>query len=114
MKKTYLIIFLLFAIICCNQEFLAQTDTLTILHVNDTHSNLAPLGPRTEDLKGTQGGIARAASIIGMNRMTEPNLLLLHAGDLFIGDLFFLCIFWSGRIAVDGCAWFRCNDCGES
>ena len=24
-----------------------------------------------------------------MNKMTEPNVLLLHAGDAFIGDLFF-------------------------
>jgi 5'-nucleotidase len=70
----------------CNK---AQTDTLTILHLNDTHSNLAPAGPRTEDLKGTQYGIARAATIIGMNKMTEPNVLFLHAGDAYIGDLFF-------------------------
>ena len=89
MKKTYLITFLLFIILSANKGLLAQTDTLTILHVNDTHSNLAPLGPRTEDLKGTQGGIARAATVIGMNRMTESNVLLLHAGDVFIGDFFF-------------------------
>ena len=68
---------------------LSQTDTLTILHVNDTHSNLAPLGPRTATLEGTQGGIARAASVIGMSQMTDPNVLTLHGGDAFIGDLFF-------------------------
>jgi 5'-nucleotidase len=67
----------------------SQTDTLTILHVNDTHSNLAPLGPRTSNLEGTQGGIARAASVIGMSQLTDPNVVTLHAGDLFIGDLFF-------------------------
>ena len=67
----------------------SQTDTLTILHVNDTHSNLAPLGPRTANLEGTQGGIARAASVIGLSKMTDPNVLTLHAGDAFIGDLFY-------------------------
>ncbi|MBI3112659.1 MAG: 5'-nucleotidase C-terminal domain-containing protein [Ignavibacteriales bacterium] len=67
----------------------AQVDTLTVLHVNDTHSNLATLGPRCEDLSGTRGGIARAASLIGLQRATNPNTLLLHAGDLFVGDLFF-------------------------
>ena len=67
----------------------AQMDTLTILHVNDTHSNLAPIGPRTAGLTGTQGGIARAASLIGLQKATNPNALLLHAGDLFVGDLFF-------------------------
>ena len=59
----------------------AQSDTLTILHVNDTHSNLAP--------SGTTGGIARAATVIGEEKMTDPNVLVLHAGDVFIGDLFF-------------------------
>jgi 5'-nucleotidase len=66
-----------------------QTDTITILHVNDTHSNLAPLGPRTPSLEGTQGGISRAATLIGMTKMTEQNVLTLHCGDVFIGDLFF-------------------------
>lgn len=64
-------------------------DTLTILHLNDTHSMLAPMAPRTEDLKGTVGGIARAATVIGMTKMTDPNVLTLHAGDAFVGDFFF-------------------------
>ena len=67
----------------------AAVDTLTILHVNDTHSCLAPLAPRNPDLSGTQGGIARAASVIGLTKMTETNVLTLHAGDVFIGDMFF-------------------------
>ena len=67
----------------------AAVDTLTILHVNDTHSCLAPLAPRNPDLSGTQGGIARAASVIGLTKMTETNVLTLHAGDSFIGDMFF-------------------------
>jgi 5'-nucleotidase len=66
-----------------------QQDTLTILHLNDTHSNLAPIGPRNADLSGTVGGIARAATMIGLTKMTEPNVLALHAGDLFIGDVFY-------------------------
>jgi len=64
-------------------------DTLTILHVNDTHSCLTPLAPRNLDLSGTQGGVARAASVIGLTKMTETNVLTLHAGDSFIGDMFF-------------------------
>ncbi len=67
----------------------AQIDTLTILHFNDTHSCLAPLAPRTENLDGTRGGIARAATLIGMTKMTDQNVLVLHAGDSFIGDIFF-------------------------
>lgn len=67
----------------------AAVDTLTILHVNDTHSCLGPLAPRNLDLSGTQGGVARAASVIGLTKMTETNVLTLHAGDSFIGDMFF-------------------------
>ena len=67
----------------------AQVDTLTILHMNDTHSHLLPYGPKDPEGNWTWGGLARVATLVGMNRMTEPNVLLLHAGDLFIGDFMF-------------------------
>ena len=87
MSKIYFY-FILFFIILASNTF-SQTDTITILHANDTHSCLAPLGPRTPSLEGTQGGISRAATVIGMTKMTEQNVLTLHCGDVFIGDLFF-------------------------
>lgn len=68
----------------------AQPDIITILHVNDTHSNLEGTGPRDASLKTTKGGIARAASLIGSIKQSNPDAVLLHAGDLFIGDLFFI------------------------
>jgi len=67
----------------------AQPDTLTILHVNDSHSTLEAIGPRDANLKGTLGGISRIATLVGMTKMTEPNVLFLHAGDISIGDVFF-------------------------
>lgn len=67
----------------------AQIDTLTILHLNDTHSTLSSVGPRDASLHGSQGGIARAATVIESSRMTDPNVLFLHAGDYSIGDLFY-------------------------
>ncbi len=67
----------------------AQQDTLTILFTSDTHSSLAPIGSRSDDLRGTIGGIARAASLIGSVKMNEPNVLTLHGGDMFIGDIFY-------------------------
>ncbi|MFH0992578.1 MAG: metallophosphoesterase [bacterium] len=67
----------------------AQVDTLTILHINDTHSTLGTIGPRNAALQGGLGGIARVASYVGYTKMTEPNVLFLHAGDAFVGDLFF-------------------------
>ena len=84
-----LIIFTISLLILNIKSISAQTDTLTILHFNDTHSCLAPLGPRDQNLEGTIGGIARAASFIGLTKMTEPNVITLHAGDFSIGDFFY-------------------------
>lgn len=86
MKKITLVLFLLFQILTVYSN--AQ-QTITILHLNDTHSTLAPLAPRDEFLNGNQGGIARATSVINSERTFDPDLLLLHAGDVSVGDLFF-------------------------
>ena len=86
MKKLVLILLLCFTTLIINVR---GQDTLTILHLNDTHSTLSSVGRRNESLEGSQGGIARAATVIGMTKMTEPNVITLHAGDVFIGDLFF-------------------------
>jgi 5'-nucleotidase / UDP-sugar diphosphatase len=67
----------------------AQVDTLTILHINDTHSHLLPWGPKDSGGNPTQGGMARLATLVGMTRMTEPNVMLFHSGDLFVGDFMF-------------------------
>ena len=67
----------------------ALAETITLLHVNDTHSHLDAWGPKDQDLEGTVGGMAKAAGIIAETRAREPNVLLLHAGDVFHGDLFF-------------------------
>ncbi len=67
----------------------SQPQTLTILHVNDSHSTLEAIGPRDANLKGTLGGVSRVATLVGMTKMTEPNVLFLHAGDISIGDVFF-------------------------
>ena len=69
----------------------AQSDTLTIVHINDTHSHLVPYGPlvKNSDCSAERGGIARAASYIAQIQATEDNVLFLHAGDLFVGDAMF-------------------------
>ncbi len=67
----------------------ALAETVTILHVNDTHSHLDAVGPKDLALNGTVGGLAKAASVIGYIRSTVPNTLLLHAGDLFQGESYF-------------------------
>jgi 5'-nucleotidase/UDP-sugar diphosphatase len=67
----------------------ASPVTVTLLHVNDTHSYLDAYGPKDRYLDGTLGGMAKAASVIAAVRAHDPNVLLLHAGDVFQGDLFF-------------------------
>ncbi len=78
----------------------AQDAIITILHLNDTHSNLAPIGPRGANLQGTQGGIARAATLIGSIKAAEDNVLTLHAGDSFIGDIFFNRTYGAGELGL--------------
>ena len=70
----------------CSGLAAAESAVVTILHVNDTHSHLDPLGPRTPDLAGTVGGVARAATVIARERAVDPNALFLHAGDAIITD----------------------------
>ena len=68
---------------------IAAAATITILHVNDTHSHIDGSGQKNAQLEVKDGGIARAATLINKLRATEPNVLLLHAGDLFQGDPMF-------------------------
>jgi len=60
-----------------------KLDTLTVIHVNDSHGNLAPYGAQQ------LGGIARASNIIGQWKMTSPNPILVHVGDFQVGTLMF-------------------------
>ena len=71
--------------------------TLTILHTNDTHSRIDPFpmdGSRNEGL----GGVAARAHVIDNIRKTEPNVLLLDAGDIFQGTPYFN--FYNGEVEL--------------
>ena len=67
----------------------AQVDTLTILHLNDTHSHLLSYGPKDAFGNWTWGGMARIATLVGTNRMSANKVLLLHSGDIYLGDFMF-------------------------
>jgi 5'-nucleotidase len=66
-----------------------QKQYLTILHLNDTHSNLVAGTPRSASGAGLAGGVARAATVIKAQYLDEYPPVLLHAGDAFIGDPMF-------------------------
>lgn len=67
-----------------------QSQYLTILHLNDTHSCLLDGTPRDGALAGQRGGVARAATVIGQTAMEGGSWMLLHAGDASVGDMMHL------------------------
>jgi len=82
-KKIMLGLFFLFMV---NSLSWAQVDTLTIFHVNDTHSHLMPWGEKDEQGIPIKGGIARVATILKQEEATAKNPLFFHAGDFSVGD----------------------------
>lgn len=60
----------------------AKAESLVILHTNDTHSLIDPDG------KG-EGGVLQRKAIIDSVRAAERNVLLVDAGDIVQGTLYF-------------------------
>jgi len=63
-------------------------DMLTILHTNDTHSNIDPFPDNHSKYPG-KGGVARRFELIKKVRQEEENVLLIDAGDIFQGTPYF-------------------------
>lgn len=61
---------------------------LTILHTNDTHSNIDPFPDNHARYPG-KGGVARRFEMIQKIRQEEEHVLLLDAGDIFQGTPYF-------------------------
>lgn len=66
----------------------AVADTIiTILHTNDTHSQIDPLP--ANDRNAGKGGVARRATLVKRIRKENPNTLLVDAGDVMQGTPYF-------------------------
>jgi 5'-nucleotidase len=61
---------------------------LTILHTNDTHSNIDPF-PSNHAKFPNMGGVSRRFELIKKIREEEEHVLLLDAGDIFQGTPYF-------------------------
>jgi len=61
---------------------------ITILHTNDTHSQIEPFESSHHKYAG-KGGVARRAVMVEKVRKENPNTLLLDAGDIFQGTPYF-------------------------
>lgn len=89
---------LLLLVSCCFMACAQQdSHTLTILHTNDTHSQVEPLEEGKRDAKFA--GYARRMGLIDKMRKDDPQLLLFDAGDFSQGTPYFN--FYHGRIEVD-------------
>ncbi len=67
---------------------------ITILHTNDTHSQIDPLPDN--DRNAGKGGVARRATLVKRIRKENPNTLLVDAGDAFQGTPYFN--FYKGEV----------------
>jgi 5'-nucleotidase len=73
----------------------SPADTLiTILHTNDTHSQIDPLP--ANDANAGKGGVARRATLVKRVRKENPNTLLVDAGDVLQGTPYFN--FYKGEV----------------
>ena len=68
---------------------------ITILHTNDTHSQIDPLPPNDVLFPG-KGGVARRATLVKQVRKENPNTLLVDGGDVFQGTPYFN--FYKGEV----------------
>ncbi|HSS20169.1 MAG TPA: metallophosphoesterase [Pyrinomonadaceae bacterium] len=68
---------------------------ITILHTNDTHSQIDPI-PSNDRLYPDKGGVARRATLVKRVRKENPNTLLIDAGDVFQGTPYFN--FYKGEV----------------
>ncbi|HTX71387.1 MAG TPA: 5'-nucleotidase C-terminal domain-containing protein [Rectinemataceae bacterium] len=102
MKRISALLLTLLFLACGAMSLGAQTGpafTLTLIHVNDTHSHFDPATVKlTLDLDGSltskavyvqMGGFPAVADVIARLRAEDKNSLVIHAGDFFQGTLYF-------------------------
>ncbi len=68
---------------------------ITILHTNDTHSQIDPI-PANDKQYPDKGGVSRRATLVNRVRNENPNTLLIDAGDVFQGTPYFN--FYKGEV----------------
>lgn len=91
MKKIFYVFGLMMVMFGCGKQ--PQPVTLTILHTNDTHSQVEPRQP------DNAGGYARRMGLIEIEREADPELILLDAGDYWQGTPYFN--IYKGDVEID-------------
>lgn len=83
---SYLIVSVLAVVLvsCASQK------TITILHTNDTHSQILPLSKNLADtMKAGRAGFARRIVMLDEERSKDPELLLFDSGDFCQGSSYY-------------------------
>lgn len=74
----------------------AKGETLiTVLHTNDTHSQIDPILENDQTYAG-KGGVARRATLVQRVRKENPNTLMIDGGDVMQGTPYFN--FYNGEV----------------
>lgn len=68
---------------------------ITVLHTNDTHSQIDPILENDKTYAG-KGGVARRATLVKRVRKENPNTLMIDAGDVCQGTPYFN--FYGGEV----------------
>lgn len=68
---------------------------ITVLHTNDTHSQIDPI-IENDKTYGGKGGVARRATLVKRVRKENPNTLMIDAGDVCQGTPYFN--FYKGEV----------------
>ena len=92
-KHTAFAAILLILLVACSPT----ASNITILHTNDTHSQVEPIANGKRD--GNHAGYARRMGVIQQEREKDPDLLLVDAGDWCQGTPYFN--FFHGRVEID-------------
>lgn len=87
---------LLLCLVACSGN--QKPVTITILHTNDTHSQVEP---KSNNI----GGYARRMGLVAAERVKDPELLLLDAGDFSQGSPYFN--FFHGRVEMEALNYMK-------
>lgn len=97
--QSFINYFLIVCFLLSSVSAIAQEKVkITILHTNDTHSQVEP-SDKSNSKAPDMGGYARRMGVIEQIRVEEKNVLLLDAGDFWQGSPYFN--YFNGRMEID-------------
>lgn len=83
-----LVIAIIFNLLQLNVAWAEENDEVTILFTHDLHDNYNPFEVERDGEKILVGGLARMYEAIVEQRKTDPNAILIDAGDFSMGTLY--------------------------